>query len=76
MKQNKEYIQLIYTNKTFAMDCHTGITSLANTIKKWHNGSDFYSSYIHKLYNDKQEIIAELFFNTLKPYKNMLIILH
>ena len=68
MKQNKEYIQLIYTNKTFAMDCHTGITSLANTIKKWHNGSDFYSSYIHKLYNDKSFLTGELFVSILNPY--------
>ena len=44
------------------MDRFTEISSIENTIKKLHIQSDFHSDYIHKFYDDKQEIIDELFY--------------
>ena len=50
------------------MACYTAITSVENTINKLHIMYNFYSSYIHNLYHDKQESVDYLFFNTLNPY--------
>ena len=49
------------------MGCYTEITSVENTIKKFHIMSDVHICYIHNFYHDKQEIIDELFCQYIKP---------
>ena len=39
------------------MDCYTELSSVANTIEKFHIMSDLHYDYIHKFYNNKQDII-------------------
>ena len=49
----------------FVMYGNTAIYSASNTIKL-HIQSDLNSGYIHNFYHDKQEVIAQLFFQYIK----------
>ena len=55
------------------MECYTEISSVANTIKKFHIQYNFHSGYKHNLYNDKQGEIDDIFdryIKTLLKYIN------
>ena len=49
------------------MACNTAILSVANAIKKFHIKYPLQYVYQQKLYNDKQEIIDELFYQYHLP---------
>ena len=44
------------------------ISSVANTIKKFHIQSDLHFIYKKNFYNDKQKEIDEVLINTIFPY--------
>ena len=50
----RQIIHDIHIQKKSVMSCYTTISSVANTIKKFHIQSDLHSSYIHNLYHNKQ----------------------
>ena len=66
--KSKQIIHAIDTHGSdYVMACYTKITSVANTIKKFHIMSYLHYGYIHDFYHDKQEIVYDLFCQYNKP---------
>ena len=66
MNQNKSFIWFVL-KIGFFIAWYTEISSVTNSINKWHISSGFHSGYIHNFYYDRQVFIDEIFCWYIKP---------
>ena len=58
----KRIIHVIDKQKTdYVMACYTVISSVADTLNKFHIQSNLHNGYKHNFYHDKQDAFDELF---------------